>query len=162
MLCGTSGTELQTILDLSKSVQSFSSTDGAVKSKSVNDTLGKVGCSDEWCELFVEAEGRSCCHATTHGRKLGMSNEARFRFPSRAPAIIFKSLTVKAKSIFWKIFDVRDVTDVTVFRKRDNQIRCFSYGSKLLYVIVAASRPQSANTINYTSPPPAQINAFLV
>ena len=82
MLCGTSGTELQTILDLSKSVQSFSSTDGAVKNKSVNDTLGKVGCSDEWCELFVEAEGRSCCHATTHGRKLGMSNEARFPMKS--------------------------------------------------------------------------------
>ena len=100
MLCGTSGTELQTILDLSKSVRSFSSADGAVKNKSVNDTVGKVGCSDEWCELFVEAGGRSCCHATTHGRKLGMSNEARFRFPSRAPAIIFKSLTVKAKSIF--------------------------------------------------------------
>ena len=82
MLCGTSGTELQTILDLSKSVQSFSSTDGAVKNKSVNDTLGKVGCSDEWCELFVEAGGRSCCHATTHGRKLGMSNEARFPMKS--------------------------------------------------------------------------------
>ena len=84
MLCGTSGTELQTILDLSKSVQSFSSTDGAVKNKSVNDTLGKVGCSDEVCELFVEAEGRSCCHATTHGGKLGMSNEARFPMKSTA------------------------------------------------------------------------------
>ena len=59
MLCGISGTELQTILDLSKSVQSFSSTDGAVKNKSVSDTLGKVGCSDEWCELFVEVRQRA-------------------------------------------------------------------------------------------------------
>ena len=70
---------------------------------------------------------------------------------------------LKAKSIFFlKIFDVRDFTDVAVLRKREYQNRCFPYGSKLLYVTVAASRPQSANTINYTSRLCCPKNAFLV